>query len=82
MLSITLPDKSTKELPEGATAADLAEAIGAGLAKAALAASINGEPCDLSTSLQDGDAVAILTAKQPEGLAIPVSYTHLTLPTN
>ncbi len=70
MLSITLPDKSTKELPEGATAADLAEAIGAGLAKAALAASINGEPCDLSTSLQDGDAVAILTAKQPEGLAI------------
>lgn len=70
MISITLPDQSQKQLKDGATAADLASSIGEGLAKAALAATINGVPKDLSTPLKDGDTVAILTAKQPEGLAI------------
>lgn len=70
MISITLPDASKKELPEGATAQDLAATIGPGLAKAALAATINDIPADLTTPLKDGDIVAILTATQPEGLAI------------
>lgn len=70
MLSIVLPDDSKKELEEGATAADLAASIGPGLQKAALAVTINGVPSDLSTPLHDGDNVAILTDKQPDGLAI------------
>ena len=42
-IDITLPDGSSRSLDEGATAADLAAAIGRGLAKAAVTAEINGE---------------------------------------
>ncbi|MDD2540309.1 MAG: threonine--tRNA ligase [Desulfuromonadaceae bacterium] len=69
-ISITLPDNSTRELPEGATVYDLAASIGAGLAKAALAGKINGQLVDLHSRLADGDRVEIVTDKSPEALEI------------
>ncbi len=69
-INVTLPDGSKRELPAGATVADLAASIGAGLAKAALAGQVNGELVDLSASLADGATVAIITEKSPEALEI------------
>jgi threonyl-tRNA synthetase len=63
ILHIQLPDGSARELPAGATAADLAASIGPGLAKAALAARVNGEVRDLLLPLSDGATVALITAK-------------------
>ncbi len=67
-LQIRLPDGSTRGLPAGSTATDLAAAIGSRLAKAAVIAVINGEQRDLASPLDDGDEVAIVTAESPEGL--------------
>ena len=61
-MKLTLPDKSIRELPEGSSGYDLAKDIGSGLAKAAIALSVDGKQQDLHD-------------------VIPVSYTHLTLPT-
>ncbi len=69
-ISVNLPDGSARELEAGATAADLAASIGAGLAKAALAAKVNGVPQDLAAPLRDGDTVEILTIKSPDALPI------------
>ncbi|MRX81403.1 threonine--tRNA ligase [Eggerthella guodeyinii] len=69
-MNIVLPDGSTKELAEGATVADVAASIGAGLAKAALAGIVNDQPVDLTAPVQEGDAVAIVTAKSDEGLEL------------
>jgi threonyl-tRNA synthetase len=66
---VTLPDGSARELPAGATGADLAKAIGPGLAKAALGVWVGDELRDLSRPLPDGAAVRILTDKPtPESL--------------
>ena len=46
-IRVTLPDGSDKRLPQGSTGADLAQAIGPGLAKAALAAKVDGEVRDI-----------------------------------
>ena len=63
MLTVTLPDGSVRHAPRGATPADIAAAIGPGLAKAALAARVDGELRDLARPL-DGDAhLAIVTAR-------------------
>ncbi|MFI5003875.1 MAG: threonine--tRNA ligase [Solirubrobacterales bacterium] len=66
-LTITLPDGNALELPEGATGADAAAAIGPGLARAALAVQILGadgaEVRDLARPLPDGARIAILTAR-------------------
>ena len=67
-LTVTLPDGSPLELPEGATGADAAAAIGPGLAKAALALRSDGELRDLSAPLADGEEIAILTDRDPEAL--------------
>ena len=67
-LTITLPDGSTRTLPEGATGADLAADIGPGLAKAAITANVDGEGRDLDRPLPDGATVAIVTADSDEGL--------------
>jgi threonyl-tRNA synthetase len=67
-LTIRLPDGSTRGMPAGSTATDLAAAIGSRLAKAAVIAVVNGEQRDLATPLADGDEVAIVTAQSPEGL--------------
>src|SRR5436309_8861413 len=69
-IRVTLPDGSQKTLPNGSTAADLAKAIGPGLAKAALAARVNGEVRDLSRPLPDGATVEILTDKHPQALDV------------
>ncbi len=69
-MRVRLPDGSERELPGGATAADLAAAIGPGLARAAVAAKVNGRLVDLATPLADGDEVAIVTADSPEGLEV------------
>jgi threonyl-tRNA synthetase len=62
-IRITLPDGAVRTATAGATAADIAKAIGPGLAKAALAARINGELSDLDLPLNDGDRLAIVTLK-------------------
>jgi threonyl-tRNA synthetase len=69
-LHITLPDGSTRVLPAGATARDLAAQIGPGLAKAAIAARVNGEVRDLARPLPDGASVAIVTDKDPQALDV------------
>ena len=66
-ISITLPDGSTRDLPSGATASDLATSIGRGLAKAAVAADVDGREVDLATPLTDGARVAIITADSDRG---------------
>jgi threonyl-tRNA synthetase len=67
LIAVRLPDGSTKELPEGATAGDLAAAIGSRLAQAALVASVDGHLVDLSVPLTHGVEVAIVTAASDEG---------------
>ena len=55
---------------DGATAADVAAAIGPRLAKAALAARVGDKVVDLATPLTEGDQVSIITATSPEGLDV------------
>src|SRR5690242_2064330 len=69
-VQVTLPDGTPKDLPEGATGADLAESIGAGLARAALAVKVDGEVRDLTRPLQEGAQVAIVTSRDPEALEL------------
>src|SRR5260370_6039905 len=66
-MTVRLPDGSTRDLPSGAAAADLAAAIGPRLAKAAIAATVDGAPVDLSAPLPDGATVSIVTAESDEG---------------
>jgi len=69
-IAVRLPDGSTKELAAGTTARQLAESIGSRLAKAAVAATIDGAEVDLSAELSDGAEVSILTATSPAGLSV------------
>jgi len=69
-MKISLPDNSMIELSDGATAMDAAAKIGSRLAKAALAATVNGKQVDLSHELSDGDSIGIITAASPEGLEV------------
>ncbi len=62
-MRVHLPDGRPLELPEGASGADAAAAIGPGLARAALGVTVDGELRDLSAPLHDGAAIVILTAK-------------------
>lgn len=66
-IRIALPDGSARTLPTGSTALDLAASIGSRLAKAAVAATIDGLESDLSQVLQDGSTVAIITAESESG---------------
>ena len=70
LLTITLPDGSTKELSEGSTVADVAASIGAGLAKAAIAGRIDGELVDVDAVVHDKAVVEIVTSRSPEALGI------------
>jgi threonyl-tRNA synthetase len=67
-VSISLPDGSSRELPAGATAGDLAAAIGRRLAKAAVIAEVNGTERDLVWPLDEGDTVSIVTETSDRGL--------------
>ena len=68
--AFTLPDGSARELPAGSSLLDLAQAIGPGLAKAAVAAVVDGEVRDLMYAPAHGVSVRILTEKDPEALAV------------
>jgi threonyl-tRNA synthetase len=67
-VDILLPDGSKMAVAEGATAADVAAAIGPRLAKAAIAAKVGDRVVDLTTPLTEGDQVSIVTASSPEAL--------------
>jgi len=69
-MKVVLPDGSDLSVAEGATAADVAEAIGPRLAKAAIAAKIGDRVVDLATPVDEGDQVAILTPSSEEGLDV------------
>ena len=60
---ISLPDGSVREMPAGSTPADVAAAIGPGLAKAALAARIDGELVDLTLPFSGDASLALVTAR-------------------
>ena len=66
-IEVLLPDGSARQLPEGASALDLATQSGARLAKDALAATVNGALTDLSAPLPNGATVAIVTPASAEG---------------
>ena len=63
MFTITLPDGSSREMPAGSTPADVAMAIGPGLAKAALAARVDGELVDLTRPFAGDASLALVTAR-------------------
>src|SRR5712691_7205815 len=73
MLTLRLPDGSTKEVPEGTRPRDVAEKIGKRLAQAAVAAKVNGTIVDLDRELPAGNGEAtfqILTDKDREALDV------------
>ncbi|MBX9727531.1 MAG: TGS domain-containing protein, partial [Sphingopyxis sp.] len=63
LIKIALPDGSSREMPRGTTPADVAAAIGPGLAKAALAARVDGELVDLTRPLEMDVSLALVTAR-------------------
>jgi len=70
MARVTLPDGSTLEIAEGSTAKQVAEQIGAGLAKAAVAAKVDGRLVDLTTPIVNSPRLQIVTPKDQEGLNV------------
>ncbi|MEO6093209.1 MAG: threonine--tRNA ligase [Novosphingobium sp.] len=79
LITIRLPDGSAREMPAGSTPADVAAAIGPGLAKAALAARVDGELIDLSRPL-DRDASLALVTQRDEADALELvrhDYAHI-----
>ena len=78
MLDITLPDGSVRQYPSALSVMDVATSIGAGLAKAALAGSVDGQLVDLSHVIDRNVILAILTPKDAQGLeVIRHSTAHL-----
>jgi threonyl-tRNA synthetase len=69
-ITVTLPDDSTKSVPEGSSVLDVAGSIGARLAAAAVAGRVNGALVDLDHVVNDGSTVAVVTENSPEGLDI------------
>ncbi|WP_184080948.1 threonine--tRNA ligase [Sphingobium subterraneum] len=63
LLSITLPDGSVREVASGTTPAEIAASIGPGLAKAAIAARVDGELVDISRPLNADASLALVTAR-------------------
>jgi threonyl-tRNA synthetase len=79
LLKISLPDGSVREMPQGSTPADVAAAIGPGLAKAAIAARVDGELRDLNRPF-DGDAQVALVTSRDEAEALELArhdYAHV-----
>src|SRR5690348_8614455 len=78
MITITLPDNSTKSFDASPSVRDVAASIGAGLAKAALAGKVDGKLVDLSRTIDHDARVEIVTEKSPEALeVIRHSTAHL-----
>src|SRR4030066_237084 len=75
---ITLPDGSRREFPQPVTVAELALAIGPGLAKAALAGKVDGRVVGTSFPIDNDAQVSIITERDPDGLeVIRHSTAHL-----
>ena len=72
-VKVTLPDGTQKEFPKGTTAREVAQSIGTGLAKAALAAKVDDHLVDLNAPLEADSEFHIITPSSPEGLMI---YRH------
>ncbi|MDR2241079.1 MAG: threonine--tRNA ligase [Zoogloeaceae bacterium] len=70
MLTITLPDGSQRNFPQAVTVAEAAASIGAGLAKAALAGKVDGQLVDTSFRIERDCALAVITDKDAEGVAV------------
>ncbi|MGB5080138.1 MAG: threonine--tRNA ligase [Burkholderiales bacterium] len=70
MLKIRLPDGSVKSFPGPVTVAEVAQAIGPGLARAALAGKLDGKLVDTTHRIDADAALAIVTDRDPEGLEI------------
>lgn len=78
MLNITLPDGSQRQFPGPLTVAEVAASIGAGLAKAALGGKVDGKLVDTSHTISQDASLAIVTAKDADGLEmIRHSTAHL-----
>jgi len=78
MVVVTLPDGSKREYPAPLTVFEVAQSIGTGLAKAALAGKVNGKLVDTSFLINSDSDLAIVTDKDPEGLeVIRHSTAHL-----
>ena len=78
MIQITLPDGSKREYPGPVTVAEVAASIGSGLAKAALAGKVDGKVVDTSHRIDADAGLAIVTAKDADGLeVIRHSTAHL-----
>ncbi len=69
-LRLTLPDQSVREVPAGTTPRQVAEAIGPGLARAALVATVDGAFWDLDRPLERDASFAILTERDPAALEV------------
>ena len=72
-ISLALPDNSCLEVESGTTAQEVAEMIGAGLARDAVAARVDGQLVDLSSSIQQDAHFAVVTFDDPEGREV---YRH------
>jgi len=70
MVSISLPDGSVKQFAAAPTGLEVAQSIGAGLAKAALAVKVDGELRDLTRRIEGDARIEIVTAKSPEALPL------------
>ncbi len=70
VLQVTLPDGSQREAAAGTTPRQIAESIGPGLARAAIAARVNGEIWDLDRPLDSNAQVSILTDRDPDALPV------------
>src|ERR1700693_6371414 len=70
LIRLTLPDGSVREVPSGTTGRALAESIGPGLAKAALAIRVDGPIRDLGRPIEADTKAAILTDKDPDALEV------------
>jgi threonyl-tRNA synthetase len=71
MLTLRLPDGSSKQYPDGSRPRDVAESIGKRLAQAAVAAKVDGTIVDLDREIPPGEhSFAVLTEKDPESLGV------------
>ncbi|SDO97042.1 Ser-tRNA(Thr) hydrolase /threonyl-tRNA synthetase [Ralstonia sp. 25mfcol4.1] len=78
MIAITLPDGSRREYPGPVTVAEVAQSIGSGLAKAALAGKVDGRMVDTSYTIDQDASLAIVTDKDADGVdVIRHSTAHL-----
>jgi threonyl-tRNA synthetase len=69
-MKITLPDNSSRDLPEGSSGFDLAKDIGPGLAKSAVAIAVDGEQRDLYDVIEGDASVSIITIDSDAGIEI------------